>query len=380
MKKTKLWHVSSAPSEDLIDKKTTKGKLKIPLNIIRIQPAGYPLRFHEEKDIEVDTDNPRLFEAYAREQWAGFQVNEGDFLFDQFMVPDYAFEVKNCEPKKGGVICTQTKIILDSKSKKTSYIHQEIPKVAFDEIIGHQQAKEKCKIVKNYLKDPDRFSEWGPRSILFYGPPGTGKTMTARALASETNSGIFAISSTELIGIHVGDASRRISNLFKEAKAQAPCIIFLDELDAIGLDRSYQNIRGDVSEVVTALLQQMDGITENKGVVTIGSTNAPKLLDRAIRSRFEDEIEFLLPTLEDRIKILEMYIDKLPVQIEVNIRKLAVDTEGFSGRDLKEKLLKSALHQTLVKSEDRITSKQIYETLALIKKESKHETLRRIFS
>jgi len=368
MKKTKLWHVSSAPSEDLIDKKTTKGKLKIPLNIIRIQPAGYPLRFHEEKDIEVDTDNPRLFEAYAREQWAGFQVNEGDFLFDQFMVPDYAFEVKNCEPKKGGVIGTQTKIILDSKSKKTSYIHQEIPKVAFDEIIGHQQAKEKCKIVKNYLKDPDRFSEWGPRSILFYGPPGTGKTMTARALASETNSGIFAISSTELIGIHVGDASRRISNLFKEAKAQAPCIIFLDELD------------GDVSEVVTALLQQMDGITENKGVVTIGSTNAPKLLDRAIRSRFEDEIEFLLPTLEDRIKILEMYIDKLPVQIEVNIRKLAVDTEGFSGRDLKEKLLKSALHQTLVKSEDRITSKQIYETLALIKKESKHETLRRIFS
>ncbi len=178
----------------------------------------------------------------------------------------------------------------------------------------------------------------------------------------------------------MGDASRRISNLFKEAKSQAPCIIFLDELDAIGLDRSYQNIRGDVSEVVTALLQQMDGIAENKGVVTIGSTNAPKLLDHAIRSRFEDEIEFQLPTFEDRIKILEMYINKLPIQIEVNIRKLAVDTEGFSGRDLKEKLLKSALHQTLVKSEDRITSKRIYETLSLIKKESKQETLKRIFS
>ncbi|MHA2061517.1 MAG: AAA family ATPase [Candidatus Sifarchaeia archaeon] len=382
MKKTKLWHVSSAPLEDLIDKKATKVKQKMQLNLMHIQPVGYPLRFHEEKDIaqSIHTDNPRLFEAYAREQWAGFQVTEGDFLFDQFMVPDFAFEVKSCEPKKGGVIGIQTKILLDSKPKKTSYIHQEIPKVAFDEIIGHQQAKEKCEIVKNYLKDPNRFSEWGPRSILFYGPPGTGKTMMARALASETKSGIFAISSTELIGVHVGDASRRISNLFKAAKAQAPCIIFLDELDAIGLDRSYQNIRGDVSEVVTALLQQMDGITENKGVVTIGSTNAPKLLDRAIRSRFEDEIEFQLPTLEDRIKILEMYINKLPLQIEVNIRKLAVDTESFSGRDLKEKLLKSALHQTLVKSEDLITSKQIYETLSLIKKESKQETLRKIFS
>ena len=381
MKKTKLWHVSSLPTEDLPDKRTIKGKQKTQLSMIHIQSVGYPLRLAiEEKNLEVTTDNPRLFEAYAKEQWAGFQVHEGDFLFDQFMFPDFAFEVKTCEPKKGGVIGVQTEIILDSRPKKTPYIHQEIPKVDFDEIIGHQQAKEKCKIVKNYLKDPDRFSEWRPRSILFYGPPGTGKTMMARALASETNSGIFAISSTELIGIHVGDASRRISNLFKEAKAQAPCIIFLDELDAIGLDRSYQNIRGDVSEVVTALLQQMDGITENKGVVTIGSTNAHKLLDRAIRSRFEDEIEFLLPTLEDRIKILEMYINKLPLQIEVNIRKLAVDTEGFSGRDLKEKLLKSALHQTLVKSGDRITNKQIYETLSLIKKESKQETLKRIFS
>ncbi len=383
MKKTKLWHVSSAPTEDLTDKKKTKWTPKTQLNLIQIQPVGYPLRLlvdEKSSNLEVTADNPRLFGAYAKEQWAGFQVNEGDFLFDQFMFPDFAFEVKRCEPKKGGVIGAQTEILLESKPKKTSYIHQEIPKVAFDDIVGHQQAKEKCKIIKNYLKDPDRFSEWAPRSVLFYGHPGTGKTMVARALASETNSGIFAISSTELIGVHVGDASRRISNLFKEAREHAPCIIFLDELDAIGLDRSFQNIRGDVSEVVTALLQQMDGITENKGVVTIGSTNAPKLLDRAIRSRFEDEIEFNLPSLEDRIKILEMYISKLPLPIDVNIQKLAVDTEGFSGRDLKEKLLKSTLHQTLVKSNDRITSKQIYETLSLIKKESKHETLRRIFS
>ncbi|MCK5588283.1 MAG: AAA family ATPase, partial [Candidatus Lokiarchaeota archaeon] len=175
MKKTKLWHVSSLPTEDLPDKRTIKGKQKTQLSMIHIQPVGYPLRLAvEEKNLEVTTDNPRLFEAYAKEQWAGFQVNEGDFLFDQFMFPDFAFEVKTCEPKKGGVIGVQTEIILDSSPKKTPYIHQEIPKVAFDEIIGHQQAKEKCKIVKNYLKDPDRFSEWRPRSILFYGPPGTG--------------------------------------------------------------------------------------------------------------------------------------------------------------------------------------------------------------
>ncbi|MFX1519893.1 MAG: AAA family ATPase [Promethearchaeota archaeon] len=381
MKKTKLWHVSSLPTDELPDKKTSKGQPKTQLKVIHIQPVGYPLRLIiEEKNLEVTTDNPRLFESYAKEQWQGFQVKEGDFLFDQFMFPDFAFEVTLCKPKIGGEIGAQTEIILESKPTQTSYIHQEIPKVSFDEIIGHQQAKEKCKIIKNYLKDPERFLEWAPRSVLFYGPPGTGKTMMARALASETNSSIFAISSTELIGIHVGDASRRISNLFKEARTNAPCIIFLDELDAIGLDRSFQNIRGDVSEVVTALLAEMDGIAENKGVVTIGSTNAPKMLDRALRSRFEDEIEFKLPDANDRIEILELYINKLPLPIEVDIRKLSEDTEGFSGRDLKEKLLKSTLHQALVKSENRITSKQIYETLSLIKKESKHETLRKIFS
>jgi len=369
-KNQKLRHASTSAGE--VDKVKASGKrISIPsLKLVVLKPVGYPLRsISDDRPTAITTDNLRLFEAYAKEQWSGFYVKEGDFLFDQFMYPDFAFEVVKVSPRSGGRISSKTKIQLEVSN--VSPIVREIPKVKFSDVIGHEKAKSKCKIIQKYLKHPEKFGEWAPKNILFYGPPGTGKTMMAKALASETNVPIFLTRATDLIGLHVGDGARRIHQLFGEARESAPCIIFIDELDAIGLDRRYQSIRGDVSEVVNALLSEMDGLHPNLGIVTIGATNAPELLDSAIRNRFEEEIEFPLPTKEERFQILTLYAERLPIPVKANLWKLAEETEGFSGRDLKEKVLKNALHMAILKNRKVIDEKILKEALDFAKKQLK---------
>jgi len=136
------------------------------------------------------------------------------------------------------------------------------------------------------------------------------------------------------------------------ASSSAPSVIFIDEIDAIGLDRRYQSLRGYVSEVVNALLTEMDGINSNQGVVTIGATNNPPLLDQALRSRFEEEIEFTLPEESERLSILELYSSSLPLEVDVDLKKLAILTRGMSGRDIKDRILKVALHKALSCDDD----------------------------
>ncbi len=369
-KNHKLRHASTSTSE--LDKARASGKkISIPsLKLVVLKPIGYPLRsIGDERPISITTDNIKLFEAYAKEQWSGFYVKEGDFLFDQFMYPDFAFEVVKVSPRGGGRISNKTEIRL--KVDTLSPVVREIPKVKFSDVIGHEKAKNKCKIIQKYLKYPEKFGEWAPKNILFYGPPGTGKTMMAKALASETNVPIFLTRATDLIGLHVGDGARRVHQLFGEARESAPCIIFIDELDAIGLDRRYQSIRGDVSEIVNALLSEMDGLNPNLGIVTIGATNAPELLDPAIRNRFEEEIEFPLPTKEERFEILKLYAKRLPLPVKVNLWKIAEETEGFSGRDLREKILKNALHMAILKNRRIIDEKILREVLTFARKQLK---------
>jgi AAA family ATPase len=148
----------------------------------------------------------------------------------------------------------------------------------------------------------------------------------------------------------VGEGAARIHLLFARAKDLAPCILFFDELDAIGLDRSYQELRGDVLEIVNALLTEMDGIEDRSGICTIGATNRHGALDRSVRSRFEEEIEFSLPKRDERLQILVNYSCTFPVKLHetVDLARIASRTEGFSGRDLVEKVLKIALHQAII--------------------------------
>jgi AAA family ATPase len=308
-----------------------------------------------QKNYPIKITDEKLFEIYAKEQWMGNAVKKGDYLFDQRIIPDYAFRVVKVLPRGEALITESTVIEIESQGEaeaKPAY-------VTFRDIIGHEEVKRKCKVVMKYLRDPARFGEWAPRNILFYGPPGTGKTMTAKALANETSSALFLIRATDLIGEYVGDGSKRIHELFQKASERAPSVIFVDELDAIGLDRAYQAVRGDVSEVVNALLTELDGLQENKGIVTIAATNNPLILDSALRSRFEEEMEFKLPTREERLKILQHYARKSPLKIKASLREYAARTEGLSGRDLKEKLLKAALHRAILEDSEVVTEKHL---------------------
>lgn len=324
---------------------------------LTLLPVGYPLRAKSE-DISpfLTTDDPTLFQHYARSQWTGLIVKEGDFLFDSLLFPDYAFRAIIVKPNESQ-ISKNTEIVLFSEETPDPPITQSQELVQLSDIIGQEQAKEKCQVIAKFLKNPDLVqSVWAPRNILFWGPPGNGKTMMARALSQTTSYTMFLIKASDLLGVYAGDGARKIKNLYVEARKKAPAIVFIDELDSIALKRSYQSIRGDVIELVNALLGEMDGVEKNQGVVTIGSTNQPKILDSAILSRFEELIEFKLPNAEERKKILEKYASTSPIQFNaVQWNFIVQETQKWSARDLKEKIIKNAIHNAILQENSQIS-------------------------
>ena len=317
------------------------------------------------------TDDMPLFERYAKEQWLGQIVKKGDYLFDQRIFPDFAFEVVEIHPSDKPVRITHsTSIRLVGIKRKPRWAVEIKSNVVFNDIVGLEHVKKKCKIIMKYLESPQLFGEWAPKNILFYGPPGTGKTMTAKALANATKVPLYLIRATDLIGEHVGEGAKRIQEVFTIAAENAPSIVFIDELDAIGLDRYYQNLRGDVAEVVNALLTEMDGLAENKGVVTIAATNNPIMLDQAIRNRFEEEVEFPLPGRKERLEMMEHYSKTLPLPVKANLRQYLEATDGMSGRDIKERLLKNALHKAIIDGSTEIDDNHFIHALSLINNNS----------
>jgi len=329
---------------------------------VLLRPAGYPLKsLFQEYPVVAEA---RLFELYAREQWYGESVKPGCYLFDRRLYPDFAFKVIKAYPRFS-VVGSETVIEVEKKAEpvKTEY------DVRFCDVVGQESAKRKVKIVEKFLAEPEKFGKWAPRNVLFHGVSGTGKTMIAKALATEAGVPMLPVKATSLIGEFVGEGARQIHSLYEKAEQIAPSIIFIDELDAIALDRRYQDLRGDVSEIVNSLLTEMDGIQNRKGVCTIAATNKIEFIDSSIRSRFEEEIEFRLPSREERLKILELNSQTLPLELDnVNLKEIARATEGFSGRDLVEKVLKAALHHAIME-ECKISQSHLEETIAKAKKE-----------
>lgn len=337
-------------------KKDTESKDYAELVILK--PVGYPFDF-PMMDEDIEIKNSALFEEYAREQWLGLVVCENSHLFDQKIIPDYGFEIVTAKPNNS-IISENTKIklITDELNSKKENLNIN-SNIRLHDIVGQKNAKNKVKVITKYLEEPEKFGPWAPKNILFYGLPGTGKTMLVKALANELEVPLYLIKSTTLIGDHVGDGASKIHDLFKKASENSPSIIFIDEIDAVALHRSFQSLRGDVSEIVNSLLTEMDGISENEAVITIGATNNPTSLDYAVRSRFEEEIEFKLPDDEERLTILKNNLKTMPLDYDLDLEKIVKSTKGLSGRDLKEKILKTSLHNAIANDSETITMEHV---------------------
>ena len=223
-------------------------------------------------------------------------------------------------------------------------------KVTFADVAGIDEAKEELQEIVDFLKDPKKFTRLGgriPKGVLLMGPPGTGKTLLARAIAGEAGVPFFSISGSDFVEMFVGVGASRVRDLFVQGKKNAPCIIFIDEIDAVGRHRGAGLGGGhdEREQTLNQLLVEMDGFESNEGVILISATNRPDVLDPALLrpGRFDRQVVVSLPDIRGREKILNVHMRKTPVSPEVNITTLAKGTPGFSGADLENLVNEAAL-------------------------------------
>ncbi len=227
---------------------------------------------------------------------------------------------------------------------------QNQPRVTFDDVADLEEAKEELREVIEFLKNPQRFQALGakvPKGVLLMGPPGSGKTLLARAVAGEAGVPFFHVSGSEFVEMFVGVGAARVRDLFDQAKASRPCIIFVDELDAVGRLR-FAGIGGGHDEreqTLNQLLVEMDGIEQNSGIIVIAATNRPDVLDPALLrpGRFDRRIIIDHPDAKGRKAILRVHLKGKPISDDVDIEKLAKQTAGFSGADLANMVNEAAI-------------------------------------
>ena len=222
--------------------------------------------------------------------------------------------------------------------------------IKFDDVAGEDEAKENLTEVVNYLHDPSKYQEIGasmPKGILLVGPPGTGKTMLAKAVAGEANVPFFSMSGSEFVEMFVGMGASKVRDLFKQAKEKAPCIVFIDEIDAIGQKRSGGQYGGndEREQTLNQLLTEMDGFESNNGVIILAATNRPESLDPALTrpGRFDRRVPVELPDLKGREAILQVHAKKIKVAEDVDFNRIARMASGASGAELANIVNEAAL-------------------------------------
>ena len=239
---------------------------------------------------------------------------------------------------------------------KAKLLNEAQGKVTFNDVAGVEEAKEEVEEIVEFLKDPKKFSRLGgkiPKGALLIGPPGTGKTLLAKAIAGEANVPFFSISGSDFVEMFVGVGASRVRDMFEQGKKHSPCIIFIDEIDAVGRSRGAGLGGGndEREQTLNQLLVEMDGFDTNEGIILIAATNRPDVLDPALLrpGRFDRQVVVGNPDIIGREAILKVHVKKISTGPDVKLRTIARGTPGFSGADLANLINESALLAAKIK-------------------------------
>lgn len=265
----------------------------------------------------------------------------------------WMFLVRPMMERQGGVMSI-------GKSRAKIYVEKDV-KVTFADVAGVDEAKDELKEVVGFLKAPDTYGRLGarvPKGVLLVGPPGTGKTLLARAVAGEAGVPFFSISGSEFVEMFVGVGAARVRDLFEQARKQAPCIIFIDELDALGRARGTFNLGGhdEKEQTLNQLLAELDGFDSSSGIVLLAATNRPEILDPALlrAGRFDRQVLVDRPDKKGRLDILRVHLKKIQVSPDFDPEQVAALTPGFTGADIANLVNEAALVATR-RGADRVT-------------------------
>src|SRR5881296_2291502 len=298
-------------------------------------PMDYPelINMLRDKHVQITGEKP------SQSPWLAALVSWAPFLF---LIGFWIFFMRQMQ--SGG-----NKALSFGKSRaRLLTAHQK--KVTFKDVAGVEEAKEELQEIIDFLKEPQKFQKLGgriPKGVLLVGPPGTGKTLLARAIAGEANVPFFSISGSDFVEMFVGVGASRVRDLFEQGKKNAPCIIFIDEIDAVGRHRGAGLGGGhdEREQTLNQLLVEMDGFESNEGVILIAATNRPDVLDPALLrpGRFDRRVVVARPDVKGREEILRVHTRKVPIGDDVELSIIARGTPGFSGADLANLVNEAAL-------------------------------------
>ena len=327
-------------------------RFKVTLNEGEV--PKYIARIEENEDLrKVFFDNRKDNRSYIPDDSLAWQMLLSTLPWMLLLLPIWYFVSRQMRAASGpgGV--------LSFGRSRARLAKKERVKVTFDDVAGIEEAKEEVREIVEFLKNPQRFQRLGgriPRGVMLVGPPGTGKTLLAKAIAGEADVPFFSISGSDFVEMFVGVGASRVRDLFRIAKESSPCIIFLDEIDAVGRRRGgmgYSGGHDEREQTLNAILVEMDGFDTNEQVIIIGSTNRPDVLDPALRrpGRFDREIQVQLPDLHEREEILKVHAKNVKMDPAANFSLLARGTPGFSGADLAALINEAAIQATLLEKQ-----------------------------
>lgn len=325
----------------------------------------------EKQDVE---EYAQWFER-AKSEWDRFLTNKGQFFkaTDQpnYLVLEKTFPSEEAPPNYFGLLFSLLPVVLVAAliyfmfarqvkgvgagamtfgKSPAKLLQKGSHKITFKDVAGIDEAKEELQEIVDFLKDPAKFTQLGaeiPKGVLCVGPPGTGKTLIAKAVAGEADRPFFSISGSDFVEMFVGVGASRIRDMFKDAKKHAPCIIFMDEIDAVGRHRGVGMGGGhdEREQTLNQLLVELDGFEANEGIILMAATNRPDVLDKALLrpGRFDRRVTIDLPDIKGRFEILKLHAKKIKMAEDVDLMQFARGTPGSSGADLKNVLNEAAL-------------------------------------